>query len=149
MKEIRCLCGLVLKNDWMSKHLTPREIITNSAKFRLGDKMSSEFFEKRVEDVIRILRLETVADTFIKDFESSFGSQIAKKFRKRTLIAAEMVRDCSVVVVENPTFGMGYEEQVDIISALKSIAKTGKIVIVTLEQPSVDILRQFDKMLIL
>ena len=36
MQQIRKLCGYVVKRDWLSKNLTPRETIRDSAKFRLG-----------------------------------------------------------------------------------------------------------------
>ena len=65
------------------------------------------------------------------------------------MIACEVVRDCQILVLDNPVYNMGYEEQVDIISSLKEIVNTNKIVIMTLEQPAIDILRQFDKLLLL
>jgi ABC-type multidrug transport system ATPase subunit len=65
------------------------------------------------------------------------------------MIACEVVRDCQILVLDNPVYNMDYEEQVDIISSLKEIVNTNKIVIMTLEQPAIDILRQFDKLLLL
>lgn len=60
------------------------------------------------------------------------------------MIATEMVRDCAIMVLEDPLFGMQYEQMVDVVCALKEVCKTGKIVIMTAEQPPLDIVKQLD-----
>ena len=149
VKEIRCLCGYVLKEDCLSKYLTPREIIMDSAQFRLGSETSQHQKEESVLKIIKLMKLGKVANTYIHDLKGLYGEPAARVIKKRVMIAAELVRDCAILVLEDPGFGMGYEEQLDIITALRDIADTGKIIISTMELPEVDVIKNFDQILLL
>lgn len=69
--------------------------------------------------------------------------------RKRAAIAAEMVTDPKILILDEPTTGLDSLNAENVIKALRETADQNKIVITTIHQPSVDILKQFDVILIL
>lgn len=148
LREIRCICGFVVKEDALENHLTPYEILENSARLRLS-YLSESDRNNRINQAIYTLRLKSIEKLKIKDFRSIYGSCLELQLRRRIMIANEMVRDCPVLVLEDPLFGMQYEQMVDIVCALKEVCKSGKIVIMTAEQPPLDIVNQFNQILLL
>lgn len=140
LKEIRCICGFVVQEDALENHLSPYEVVENSAKLRLN-YLTSEERKERIQQAISIMRLNKISRTKISDLASIYGNSVELQLRRRIMIATEMVRDCAIMVLEDPLFGMQYEQMVDVVCALKEVCKTGKIVIMTAEQPPLDIVK--------
>ena len=69
--------------------------------------------------------------------------------RKRAAIAAEMVTDPKILILDEPTTGLDSLNAENVVKALRNMADDNKIVITTIHQPSVDVLKMFDKILIL
>ncbi len=69
--------------------------------------------------------------------------------RKRAAIAAEMVTDPKILILDEPTTGLDSLNAENVVKALRKMADENKIVITTIHQPSVDVLKMFDIVLIL
>lgn len=138
----------MVKEDALENHLTPFEVLENQAKLRLSYLTPKERME-RIKQAIGIMRLNRIANTKINDLAQIYGTSVELQLRRRIMIATEMVRDCAILVLEDPLCGMQYEQMVDVVCALKEVCKTGKMVILTVEQPPLDIVKQFDKILLL
>ncbi|MBL4586864.1 MAG: ABC transporter permease, partial [Flavobacteriales bacterium] len=87
----------------------------------------------------------------IKDLK--VGSPLNKKIsggqRKRLNIALELIREPSILFVDEPTSGLSSRDSENIMDLLKELALKGKLVYVVIHQPSSDIYKMFDKLMIL
>ena len=69
--------------------------------------------------------------------------------RKRLNIALELIREPAVLFVDEPTSGLSSRDSENIMDLLKELALKGKLVFVVIHQPSSDIFKMFDKLIIL
>lgn len=69
--------------------------------------------------------------------------------RKRVNIALELLREPSVLFVDEPTSGLSSRDSENIMDLLKELSLNGKIVFVVIHQPSSHIFKMFDRLLIL
>ncbi|MCS7074857.1 MAG: ABC transporter permease, partial [Bacteroidia bacterium] len=69
--------------------------------------------------------------------------------RKRLNIALELIREPAVLFVDEPTSGLSSRDSENVMDLLKELAASGKLVFVVIHQPSSDIYKLFDKLLLL
>ncbi len=69
--------------------------------------------------------------------------------RKRLNIALELIREPSVLFVDEPTSGLSSTDSENVLLLLKDQAMKGKLVVVNIHQPSSDLFKLFDHLLIL
>ncbi len=81
------------------------------------------------------------------------GSPLNKKIsggqRKRLNIALELIREPTVLFVDEPTSGLSSRDSENIMDLLKELTLKNKLIFVVIHQPSSDIFKMFDKLLIL
>jgi ABC-type multidrug transport system ATPase subunit len=81
------------------------------------------------------------------------GSPLNKKIsggqRKRLNIALELIREPAILFLDEPTSGLSSRDSENILDLLKELTLKGKLVFVVIHQPSSDIFKMFDKLLIL
>jgi len=85
--------------------------------------------------------------------EIQVGSPLNKKIsggqRKRLNIALELIREPAVLFLDEPTSGLSSRDSENILDLLKELSFKGKLVFVVIHQPSSDIFKMFDRLLIL
>jgi energy-coupling factor transporter ATP-binding protein EcfA2 len=85
--------------------------------------------------------------------EIQVGSPLNKKIsggqRKRLNIALELIREPAVLFLDEPTSGLSSRDSENILDLLKELTFKGKLVFVVIHQPSSDIFKMFDRLLIL
>src|SRR3954469_918771 len=69
--------------------------------------------------------------------------------RKRLNIGLELIREPSVLYVDEPTSGLSSRDSENIMDLLKELALKEKLIFVVIHQPSSDIFKMFDKLMIL
>lgn len=69
--------------------------------------------------------------------------------RKRLNIVSELVRESNLLLVDEPTSGLSSMDSYKTVVLLKEQTSRGKLVIMNIHQPSADIYRLFDKILVL
>jgi ABC-type multidrug transport system ATPase subunit len=69
--------------------------------------------------------------------------------RKRLNIALELIREPAVLFVDEPTSGLSSRDSENIMDLLKELALKGKLIFVVIHQPSSEIYKMFDKLMIL
>jgi ABC-type multidrug transport system ATPase subunit len=67
--------------------------------------------------------------------------------RKRLTIAVELVSNPSVIFMDEPTSGLDARAAAIVMRAVKNVAQTGRTVVCTIHQPSIDIFEAFDEVL--
>ena len=80
---------------------------------------------------------------------SPLDKSISGGQRKRLNIALELIREPSILYVDEPTSGLSSRDSEKIMDLLKGLTLKGCIVFTVIHQPSVEIFRQFDQLLVL
>ena len=144
-KDIEGLIGFVPQDDLLFEELTVWENLYYNARLCL-DGFSEADINKAVTRVLQELELyefrELQVGSPLKKFIS--GGQ-----RKRLNIALELVREPSILYVDEPTSGLSSMDSEKVMLLLKHQARQGKLVIVNIHQPSSDIFKLFDKLWIM
>ena len=69
--------------------------------------------------------------------------------RKRLNIALELIREPSVLLLDEPTSGLSSRDSENVMDLLRELTLKGKLVITVIHQPSSEVFKMFDKVLIL
>jgi ABC-type multidrug transport system ATPase subunit/pSer/pThr/pTyr-binding forkhead associated (FHA) protein len=139
---LRGSIGYVPQDDIVHPELTVFEAVKYSAKFRLPPDYSDEEIDRRVEETLRDLGLESVRNLQIGKPEKKVlsGGQ-----RKRVNIALELVTDPVILFLDEPTSGLAADDTTALINLLADLTrKTGKTIIMTIHQPAKDEFEKFN-----
>lgn len=143
--KIEGVIGHVSQDDLLIEELTVFQNLFYNAKLCFGN-MSDEEISKIVDELLADLGLYEARNLKV-------GSPLDKKIsggqRKRLNIALELIREPSVLFVDEPTSGLSSRDSENIMDLLKELALKGKLVYVVIHQPSSDIFKMFDRLLIL
>ena len=144
--DFKRIIGYVEQTDTLLPTLTPREILTYTARLKLPHTTSREFIDQRVQSVIDELGLQTCCDTIIGDanIRGISGGQA-----KRVNIGIELVTDPRVLFLDEPTTGLDSSTTLEVMQVIRDISRRGRSVICTIHQPSTDCFALFDKLLLL
>lgn len=137
--------GFIPQDDFLVEELTVYENLYFNARFCF-----SNYNEKETQNVIE--KLLTDLDLFdIKDLKvgSPLNKYISGGQRKRLNIALELLREPSILFVDEPTSGLSSSDSEKVMELLKQQTFNGKLVIVNIHQPSSDIFKMFDRLLVL
>ena len=144
-EKLEGVIGFVPQDDLLMEDLTVYENLYYAARL---------CFNHLSEEEIDFLVLKTLDDlglTEIRDLK--VGSPLKKTIsggqRKRLNIGLELLREPAVLFVDEPTSGLSSRDSENIIDLLKELAMKGKLVFAVIHQPSSDIFKMFDKLLIL
>ncbi len=139
------IIGMIPQDDLLIEELTVFQNLFYNAKLCFANLTDFEITE-RVNAVLSDLGL----------FEArglKVGSPLEKTIsggqRKRLNIALELIREPSVLFVDEPTSGLSSRDSENIMDLMKELARKGKLLFVVIHQPSSDIYKMFDKMIIL
>lgn len=146
LDTLRDMSGFVFQDDILLPYMKVREAIEMSAILRLPKKISSFDRKIRVQDTIHILELENAKNTIVG---STMQRGISGGERKRTAIGMEMVINSPMLFLDEPTTGLDTFTAFKVMKSLSGLAKNGRIVVVTIHQPSYDIFNLFDDLVIL
>ncbi len=143
--RVEGLIGYISQDDLLIEDLTVFENLYYNAKLCF-DGYSRFRLTKLVMATLKNLGLYEIKDLKV-------GSPLNKKIsggqRKRLNIALELIREPSILFVDEPTSGLSSRDSENIMDLLKELALKGKLVYVVIHQPSSDIYKMFDKLLIL
>lgn len=135
----------VMQDDVLVDVLTPVETLKFIAKLK---KIKTEKeYDKEVEELIEILKIEKCKDTWIGN-PTRKGLSGGEK--KRVSIGVEIISNPSILFLDEPTSGLDSTTSGVIIEFLKELAKVKNMIIAfSIHQPSSNIFQHFDRMLIL
>ena len=69
--------------------------------------------------------------------------------RKRLNIALELIREPSVLFLDEPTSGLSSRDSENLMDLLRDLTLKGKLIVTVIHQPSSEIFKMFDKIIIL
>ena len=142
---IEGIIGHVSQDDLLIEELSVYQNLYYNAKLCF-DNYSEEQLVEVVETVLKNLGLFEIKDIQV-------GSPLNKKIsggqRKRLNIALELIREPAVLFLDEPTSGLSSRDSENILDLLKELSFKGKLIFVVIHQPSSDIFKMFDRLLIL
>ena len=143
-RELKGVIGYVPQDDVLIKELTVFENLYMNARLsfsQLGESKIKEVVEKALLnfDLVeaRDLRVGDALNTYLS------GGQ-----RKRLNIALELIREPAVLFVDEPTSGLSSADSEKVMNLLKRQTFKGKLVFANIHQPSTEIFRLLDKLLV-
>lgn len=143
--SIRGVIGHISQDDLLIEELTVFENLYFNAKLCFGDRSRAEI-EKRVLAMLQSLGLFDAKDLKVG---SALEKTISGGQRKRLNIALELIREPSVLFVDEPTSGLSSRDSEHIMDLLKELALKGRIIFTVIHQPSSEIFKLFDKLLLM
>ena len=143
--EIEGVIGYVSQDDLLIEELSVFQNLFYNAKLCFGGLSDKQIAKK----VLRTLSALGLYETKDLKVGSPLEKTISGGQRKRLNIALELIREPSVLFVDEPTSGLSSRDSENIMDLLKELALKGKLIFVVIHQPSSDIFKMFDKLLIL
>ncbi|MEZ4937381.1 MAG: ATP-binding cassette domain-containing protein [Crocinitomicaceae bacterium] len=144
-EEIEGVIGYVSQDDLLIEELTVFQNLFYNAKLCFGNLNNKQISEK-VLDLLNSLGLYEARDLKVG---SPLDKYISGGQRKRLNIALELIREPSVMFVDEPTSGLSSRDSENIMDLLKELSLKGKVIFVVIHQPSSDIFKMFDDLMIL
>jgi len=143
--KIEGVIGHVSQDDLLIEELTVYQNLFYNAKLCFGN-----FPDEKIAAMV----LETLSDLGLEHTRDlKVGSPLEKTIsggqRKRLNIGLELIREPAVLFVDEPTSGLSSRDSENIMDLLKELSLKGKLVFVVIHQPSSDIFKMFDKLMIL
>lgn len=144
-KKIEGVIGFVPQDDLLIEDLTVYQNLYFAAKLCF-----SHLTEKEIDTLV----LKTLSDLGLTETKNlKVGSPLRKTIsggqRKRLNIGLELLREPAVLFVDEPTSGLSSRDSENIIDLLKELSLKGRLVFAVIHQPSSDIFKMFDKLVIL
>jgi ABC-type multidrug transport system ATPase subunit len=144
-EKVQGVIGYVPQDDLLIEELTVFENLYYAAKLCFG-----HYEEKEIIGLV-IKVLSNLGLTEIRDLK--VGSPLQKTIsggqRKRVNIALELLREPTILFVDEPTSGLSSRDSENIMDLLKELSLRGKMVFVVIHQPSSDIFKMFDTLIIM
>lgn len=144
-KNLKGVIGYIPQDDLLIEELTVYQNLYFSASLCFKD-----FTEEKITALINKTLLDF--DLFeAKDLKvgDPINKFISGGQRKRLNIGMELMREPSILFVDEPTSGLSSMDSERIVLLLKKQTLKGKIVFTNIHQPSSDIFKLFDKVIIL
>lgn len=144
-KAIEGVIGFVPQDDLLVEDLTVFQNLYFSARFCF-DNLSEDEVLRLVDDTIKDFDLSEARNLKVGNPVNKF---ISGGQRKRLNIAMELIREPAILFADEPTSGLSSFDSDRIMLLLKRQTFKGKLVVVNIHQPSSDIFKLFDKVIIM
>ncbi|KAL3515879.1 hypothetical protein ACH5RR_022781 [Cinchona calisaya] len=140
------ISGYCEQFDIHSPQITVEESLIFSAWLRLDAQINSETKSDFVKEVLEAIELHDIKDSLVG---IPNVSGLSTEQRKRLTIAVELVANPSVIFLDEPTTGLDARAAAIVMRAVKNVADTGRTIVCTIHQPSIDIFEAFDELILL
>ncbi len=144
-EHLRGVIGFVPQDDLLIEELTVYQNLYYSAKMCL-DNLSETKLVEVVNKTLAELDLDEIRNLKVGN---SLNKVISGGQRKRLNIALELIREPTILFVDEPTSGLSSVDSETVMSLLKEQTDRGKLIIINIHQPSSDLYKMFDKIMII
>ncbi|ESW14206.1 hypothetical protein PHAVU_008G261600 [Phaseolus vulgaris] len=138
--------GYVEQNDIHSPQVTIEESLLFSSALRLPREVDVPKRLEFVEQVMKLVELDSLKNALV-GMPGSSG--LSTEQRKRLTIAVELVANPSIIFMDEPTSGLDARAAAIVMRAVRNTVDTGRTVVCTIHQPSIDIFEAFDDLLLM
>ncbi|XP_078447546.1 pleiotropic drug resistance protein 2-like [Wolffia australiana] len=138
--------GYCEQNDIHSPCVTVYESLLYSAWLRLPPDVKLETQKEFVEEVMELIELDMLRDALV-GLPGVNG--LSTEQRKRFTVAVELVANPSIIFMDEPTSGLDARSAAIVMRTVRNTVNTGRTVVCTIHQPSIDIFESFDELLLM
>ncbi|XP_075636399.1 pleiotropic drug resistance protein 2-like isoform X2 [Castanea sativa] len=138
--------GYCEQNDIHSPNVTVYESVLYSAWLRLSADINKQKRKMFVEEVMELVELTPIRDAIV-GLPGVNG--LSTEQRKRLTIAVELVANPSIIFMDEPTSGLDARAAAIVMRTVRNTVDTGRTVVCTIHQPSIDIFEAFDELLLM
>ena len=144
-EKLEGVIGVIPQDDLLIEELTVFQNLYYNAKLCFKDKTEVELVELVNKTLNNLGLLER------KDLKvgTPLNKMISGGQRKRLNIALELIREPSILFVDEPTSGLSSRDSENVMDLLRELTLKGKLIFVVIHQPSSEIYKMFDNMMIL
>jgi ABC-type multidrug transport system ATPase subunit len=103
-------------------------------------------FQIFVDEVMELVELNNLKDAVV-GLPGITG--LSTEQRKRLTIAVELVANPSIIFMDEPTSGLDARAAAIVMRTVRNTVDTGRTVVCTIHQPSIDIFEAFDELLLM
>nr|KYP71088.1 ABC transporter G family member 39 [Cajanus cajan] len=138
--------GYCEQNDIHSPNITVYESLLFSAWLRLPSDVNEQTRKMFVEQVMELVELNTIRNALV-GLPGVDG--LSTEQRKRLTIAVELVANPSIIFMDEPTSGLDARAAAIVMRTVRNTVDTGRTVVCTIHQPSIDIFEAFDELFLM
>lgn len=138
--------GYCEQNDIHSPYVTVYESLLYSAWLRLSKDVNKGTRKMFVEEVMDLVELHPLRNALV-GLPGVDG--LSTEQRKRLTIAVELVANPSIIFMDEPTSGLDARAAAIVMRTVRNTVDTGRTVVCTIHQPSIDIFEAFDELLLM
>ena len=144
-EKMEGVIGYIPQDDLLIEELTVYENLYFNAKLCFKDLPEDELHNRVIHTLTSLGLLDR------KDLKvgSPLNKTISGGQRKRLNIALELIREPPILFVDEPTSGLSSRDSENVMDLLRELAMKGKLIFVVIHQPSSEIYKMFDRMVIL
>ncbi|KAL3726508.1 hypothetical protein ACJRO7_031410 [Eucalyptus globulus] len=140
------ISGYCEQNDIHSPHVTVYESLIYSAWLRLPPGVDDQTRKLFVEEVMELVELNPLRQALV-GLPGVDGLSIEQ--RKRLTVAVELVANPSIIFMDEPTSGLDARAAAIVMRTVRNTVDTGRTVVCTIHQPSIDIFEAFDELFLM
>ncbi|KAJ8530723.1 hypothetical protein K7X08_023604 [Anisodus acutangulus] len=140
------ISGYCEQNDIHSPYVTVYESLVYSAWLRLPQDVDEQKRMMFVEQVMDLVELTPLRSALV-GLPGVNG--LSTEQRKRLTIAVELVANPSIIFMDEPTSGLDARAAAIVMRAVRNTVDTGRTVVCTIHQPSIDIFEAFDELFLM
>ncbi|GFP81465.1 pleiotropic drug resistance protein 1 [Phtheirospermum japonicum] len=140
------ISGYCEQNDIHSPNVTVYESLVYSAWLRLPREVNAETRKIFIEEVMELVELNSLRGALV-GLPGVNG--LSTEQRKRLTIAVELVANPSIIFMDEPTSGLDARAAAIVMRTVRNTVNTGRTVVCTIHQPSIDIFEAFDELFLM
>ncbi|XP_030457252.1 pleiotropic drug resistance protein 3-like isoform X2 [Syzygium oleosum] len=140
------ISGYCEQTDIHTPQITVEESVIFSAWLRLDPQIDLKRKTEFVNEVLETIELDGIKDSLVG---IPGVSGLSTEQRKRLTIAVELVANPSIIFMDEPTTGLDARAAAIVMRAVKNVVDTGRTIVCTIHQPSIDIFEAFDELVLL
>ncbi|XP_057375091.1 ATP-binding cassette sub-family G member 1-like [Daphnia carinata] len=139
-KTFRKRSAYIMQKDHLLSNLTVDEYMTGAAHLKLGNGVSNQEKQRAIDQIMNTLGLTDSQKTRISCLS---GGEC-----KRLSVGLELINNPTILFLDEPTSGLDSSSSLQCVRLLREIAKSGRMVVATIHQPSSRLLEYFDHLYI-
>ncbi|GJN15549.1 hypothetical protein PR202_gb02470 [Eleusine coracana subsp. coracana] len=140
------ISGYCEQSDIHSPNLTVYESLKFSAWLRLPSNVKPHQRDMFIEEVMSLVELTDLRNAMV-GIPGATG--LSAEQRKRLTIAVELVASPSIIFMDEPTTGLDARAAAIVMRTVRNTVDTGRTVVCTIHQPSIEIFESFDELLLM
>ncbi|KAG8371495.1 hypothetical protein BUALT_Bualt13G0093600 [Buddleja alternifolia] len=145
-KTFARISGYVEQSDIHSPQVTVIESLWFSSFLRLPNEVNERQRQEFIEEVMQLVELDSLRHALV-GLPGSSG--LSTEQRKRLTIAVELVANPSIIFMDEPTSGLDARAAAIVMRTVRNTVDTGRTVVCTIHQPSIEIFEAFDELLLM